>query len=83
MIDTAKLRALPTARDLQERHTFASVAEVPLFDWAELDEATFWCASQWRANGKHYRRLIDAQAEKAQFQFSDTTHAVEFKLRFG
>jgi len=83
MFDIAKFRTSAIARDLLARSTFTAVAAVPLFDWDELDEATCWCASRWQENSKHFRRFIDAEAETARFEFADTTHAVEFRLRFG
>lgn len=77
------IRDLPAVRDILYRTNFDAVATVSLADFDELDGATGWAASQWRAGGCRYCRRVAAAEQTAVFEFGDDLTAVTFKLLFG
>ncbi len=76
-------KRLPSLAAVVARTNYRTVATVSLGDWADLDEATQWCAGQWLARAAKYQRHLDVPREQAVFTFADDVHAVEFSLRFG
>ena len=81
--DVRRFAASPNMVKLLKRDIFHATIQVNLGAWDELDEAVAWCCSEWERAGRHVRKHLDVEAERAMFEFNDHRHAIDFKLRFG
>lgn len=64
--------------------TFVAATTVTLAHWEDLDEATCWCISRLRDEGRLFRRKIDAARRIVIFEFdSRVSDVVWFRLRYG
>lgn len=77
-------RSIPFVRDLTGCQTFSRVADVILSDPDSFPAARAWCRLKWQEEHQQFRVVAGSRGHgPGTFEFAETAHAVEFKLKFG
>ena len=75
---------MPLLLDLRRCEAFNPIAAVDLADASLFGSAVGWCKAMWRHQSRQFRVVPGSRRTgPGTFEFADTTHAVEFWLRFG